>query len=65
MSTDAMRGTRAKLATIRIKRLRCPRCKGTQLRRYHSTRDQGDGTSLAYVKCLRPSCGERFKVLEE
>lgn len=52
-----------RLATITLPRPRCPRCKGVELKKYRSLRDQGDGSSLSWVRCA--SCGERFKVLLE
>lgn len=62
---DVPQDPRCKLATVRVKRVRCPKCKGVRLHRYRSTRDQGDGTGLAYVECLNPRCRERFKLIQE
>ena len=52
-----------RLATITLPRARCPRCGGVALRKYRSIRDQGDGTSMSWVRCIK--CEERFKVLLE
>ena len=50
------------LETLTLPRPRCPQCNGTKLTKYRSVSDQGDGTSLAYVRC---ACGHRFRVLLE
>lgn len=60
---DAPTDPRCTLATVRVKRTRCPQCRSIRLRRYRSTHDQGDGSALAYVRCL--ACGARFKLLQE
>jgi hypothetical protein len=60
---DAPADPRCKLVTVRVKRTRCPQCRSVNLRRYRSTNDQGDGSALAYVKCL--VCAARFKLLQE
>jgi hypothetical protein len=56
---------RARLQTITLARPRCPACRGAALRKYRSIRDQGDGTSMAWVRCLKPGCGARFKIIME
>lgn len=52
-----------RLPTIELKRPRCPRCSGIALRKYRSIHDQGDGTSMAWVRCT--GCEQRFKVVME
>jgi hypothetical protein len=53
----------ARLRTLTLPRPRCPRCGHALLKKYRSLRDQGDGTSLSWVRCLK--CAERFRVLLE
>jgi len=60
---DTLSSTR--LATVRLPRARCPRCGDHRLRRYRSVKDQGDGSSLSWVKCLGPACGHRFRLVLE
>ncbi len=50
------------LETVTVERPRCPKCGGFKLRKYRSVADQGDGTSLSWVRC---ACGYRFRVLLE
>ena len=52
---------RGRLALWRYPRHRCPECGHAHLRKYRSIRDQGDGTAMAWVKCL--SCKHRFKIM--
>ncbi len=54
-----------RLETVVAQRPRCPRCNGALLRKYRSQRDQGDGTSLAWVRCLNVECGHRFRLVLE
>jgi hypothetical protein len=54
-----------RLATVTVERPRCPACGGVRLRKYRSIRDQGDGSSLSWVRCEGASCGHRFRVLLE
>jgi hypothetical protein len=61
-SDDAPKRKLQRLEMFTFKRPRCPKCKGVKLRKYRSTKDQGDGTSLAYVRC---ECAHRFKVVME
>jgi len=56
---------RAALETVTVERPRCPRCGGVHLRKYRSIRDQGDGSSLPWVRCRGENCGHRFRVLLE
>jgi hypothetical protein len=51
------------LPEITHERLRCPRCGSARLRRFRSIADQGDGTSLAWVRCLDEECAHRFRVI--
>ena len=59
------RGTMRCLPTITYPRPRCPECGHVHLRKFRSINDQGDGSSLAWVKCLNDRCGHRFKLLLE
>ena len=61
-SSDA---SRAVLPLLIVERPRCPQCEGYRLKRYRSIRDQGDGTSLSWVKCLDRACGHRFRMVLE
>lgn len=54
-----------RLETITVERPRCPKCGGARLLRYRSVRDQGDGTTLAWVRCAAEECGWRFKIIME
>ena len=58
-------GSGRRLTTVRYIRPRCPRCGGVRLRKYRSISDQGDGSSLAWVRCAGAGCGHRFRVLME
>ena len=51
-----------RLVTVTVERPRCPTCGSAALRKYRSLRDQGDGSSLWWVRC---ECGARFRVLLE
>ena len=51
-----------RLPTVTVERPRCPKCGSAALRKYRSLRDQGDGSSLWWVRC---ECGERFRVVLE
>ena len=57
--------SRTVLPTLRLKRPRCLECGGYRLRRYRSIRDQGDGSSLSWVRCLDSGCGHRFRMVLE
>ena len=57
--------SRTTLQTVTFERPRCPQCNGVRLRKYRSIFDQGDGTSLSWVRCEGDSCGHRFRVLLE
>lgn len=57
--------SRRALQTITLERPRCPRCGGVRLAKYRSIRDQGDGSSLSWMRCLGRDCGQRFRVLLE
>ena len=61
-ANNELAGSR-RLTTLTWKRHRCPECNGTQLTKYRSVADQGDGTALAWVRCA--TCGERFRVVYE
>jgi DNA-directed RNA polymerase subunit M/transcription elongation factor TFIIS len=52
-----------RLRTLTLPRPRCPRCGNVLLKKYRSLRDQGDGSSLSWVRCTK--CEERFRVLLE
>ncbi|MBI5289271.1 MAG: hypothetical protein HY873_09920 [Chloroflexi bacterium] len=52
-----------RLATVVVERPRCPACNGVRLLKYRSIADQGDGSALAWVRCLACAC--RFKLLME
>jgi DNA-directed RNA polymerase subunit M/transcription elongation factor TFIIS len=52
-----------RLETVVVQRPRCPRCRGAELRKYRSITDQGDGSSLSWMRCQE--CGERFRLLRE
>jgi DNA-directed RNA polymerase subunit M/transcription elongation factor TFIIS len=56
---------RRRLETVVAQRPRCPRCGGVRLRKYRSQRDQGDGSSLSWVRCLDEQCGHRFRLVLE
>jgi len=56
---------RRRLTTVTVERPRCPACGGVRLRKYRSISDQGDGSSLWWVRCVAPDCGHRFRVLLE
>ena len=56
---------RPRLATITVERPRCPRCNGVRLRKYRSQRDQGDGSTLSWVRCMDEHCGCRFRLVLE
>ncbi|NOT00455.1 MAG: hypothetical protein HOP29_07485 [Phycisphaerales bacterium] len=56
---------RRTLETVVFERPRCPKCDGVRLRKFRSIRDQGDGSSLAWVRCENAACGHRFRVLRE
>ena len=55
----------APLPVVTLPKPRCPQCQGALLKKYRSISDQGDGSSLAWVKCRNEMCGHRFKVLLE
>ena len=55
----------ANMETISWNRPRCPRCNGIALLKYRSVADQGDGSSLAWMRCNEPECGHRFKMVME
>lgn len=65
IDADRTPGARRRLPTLTLTRPRCPRCKGIDLKKYRSVRDQGDGTALAWIECLRRGCGHRFRLLME
>ena len=54
-----------RLDTVTVQRPRCPRCNGVRLRKYRSQRDQGDGSTLSWVRCLDEHCGYRFRLVLE
>ena len=58
-------GDSHRLPTVSFPRPRCPECGHVHLRKYRSVSDQGDGSSLAWVRCLNERCGHRFKLLLE
>lgn len=58
-------GRRRRLETITLPRPRCPHCGGIRLMKYRSIRDQGDGTSLSWMRCEDEACGMRFRLLME
>jgi hypothetical protein len=62
---SAGRAGRRLLETVVATRPRCPRCDGVRLRKYRSQRDQGDGSSLSWVRCLDEQCGHRFRLVLE
>jgi len=53
------------LFTIELQRARCPRCQSSNLRKYRSLRDRGDGSAIAWVECRRAACGFRFRVVQK
>lgn len=53
------------LQVISCLRPRCPRCGSTSMEKYRSVADQGDGTSLWWMRCTALRCGHRFKVVYE
>lgn len=59
------RDRRRRLETVTCLRPRCPRCGGTAMSKYRSIADQGDGTSLWWMRCTGDRCGHRFKVVFE
>ena len=59
------RGTVRCLPTVTYPRPRCPECGHVHLRKFRSINDQGDGSSLSWVRCLNERCGHRFKLLLE
>jgi hypothetical protein len=61
----AARRTTRELETVAIARPRCPRCRGWDLLKYRSLRDQGDGTAMWWVRCRAAACHHRFKVVLE
>lgn len=61
--TTACRTSR--LPTVVVQRPRCPSCDGVRLRKYRSIANQGDGSALAWVRCLNNACSCRFKLLLE
>ena len=62
---QSTRPPRRVLETVTFERPRCPRCGGIHLRKYRSIKDQGDGSSLCWVRCIAPDCGHRFRLLLE
>jgi DNA-directed RNA polymerase subunit M/transcription elongation factor TFIIS len=64
-SQDPPKTTRRRLTTVTCPRPRCPRCQGVRLRKYRSQGEQGDGSTLSYVRCLDADCGHRFRLLLE
>ncbi len=54
-----------RLSTVTYPRPRCSHCGHVHLRKYRSVRDQGDGTALAWVRCLNDRCQHRFRLLLE
>ena len=56
-------GASHRLPTVTYPRPKCPQCGHFRLRKYRSITDQGDGTALAWVKCLNEQCGHRFRLL--
>jgi len=54
---------RERLPTVTLTRPRCPRCNAITLHKFRSIRDQGDGTALAWMRCL--GCSHRFRLLLE
>ncbi|MBL9150418.1 MAG: hypothetical protein JNM94_17165 [Phycisphaerae bacterium] len=56
---------RRRLETIVCLRPRCPRCGGAAMEKYRSIADQGDGSSLWWMRCTGDRCGHRFKVVFE
>jgi hypothetical protein len=53
------------LPMITLTKPRCPKCKGASLKKYRSISDQGDGSSMSWVKCRNELCGHRFRLLME
>ncbi|RIK57251.1 MAG: hypothetical protein DCC63_14820 [Nitrospira sp.] len=53
---------RTPLETVTFERPRCPACKSVRLTKYRSLANQGDGSSLSWVRC---ACGHRFRLLLE
>lgn len=52
-----------RLATVVVERPGCPACNGVRLLKCRAIADQGDGSALAWVRCLACAC--RFKLLME
>ena len=61
---DRNKRRRSALETIEYKRPRCPKCGSPHLRKYRSIRDQGDGTGLAWVRCVHDDCGYQFRLIQ-
>jgi hypothetical protein len=51
-----------RLKLFTFERPKCPACGSVRLRKYRSINDQGDGSSLSWVRC---ECAHRFKLLME
>jgi len=56
---------RYRLETETFERPHCRRCGCVKLKKNRSVRDQGDGSSAWWVRCLNPECGRKFKVVLE
>ncbi len=56
---------RQRMTTVTFERPRCPECDGVRLRKYRSQRDQGDGSTLSWVRCMDEDCGYRFRLVQE
>ncbi|MEK6676725.1 MAG: hypothetical protein AABZ47_13865 [Planctomycetota bacterium] len=50
------------LETVTVHRPRCPACGCSQVTKYRSLVDQGDGTGLSWVRCNNAACGRCFRV---
>ena len=64
-AAKALRSRRNALPTITVEKPRCPRCNGLYLHKYRTIHDQGDGSSLWWVRCEDEACGHRFRVVLE
>lgn len=60
----AERPKRRRLETVHVPRPRCPACNSAELIKYRSVK-QDDGGRLAWMRCRRPECGKRFRILSE
>jgi hypothetical protein len=51
------------LPVVYVERAYCPHCGGFRSSKYRSVVDAGDGSGIAWVRCLHPRCGKRYKIV--